>query len=184
MIMHRAVLLCIMATKAQRHERIARIIQEHTIWSQHELADRLARAGYAVTQATLSRDLTRMGVLKGPAGYVLPEMAAVGASAMDHRRGATVIAGHAAGAGVNEERDAMLERALRRELRAIDAAGNLIVIRTDAGHANALAIEIDRIRMPDVLGTIAGDDTVFLALRSAAAAGRLARRFRSATANN
>ncbi len=172
-----------MATKAQRHERIARIIQEHTVWSQHELADRLARAGFAVTQATLSRDLTRMGVLKGPAGYVLPEMAATGAGAgaWTHAWGK---GGAVAGAGVNEERDLMLERTLRRELRAIDAAGNLIVIRTDAGHANALAVEIDRIRMPEILGTIAGDDTVFLALRSATAAGRLARRFRSVTSNN
>jgi transcriptional regulator of arginine metabolism len=167
-----------MINRPQRHERIARIIQEHAIWSQQELADRLAKAGFAVTQATLSRDLARMGVLKGPAGYVLPEMAAARAMPGPHR------GGHAAGAGVIEERDAMLERALRRELRAIDAAGNLIVIRTDAGHANALAVEIDRIRMPEVLGTIAGDDTVFLALRSAAAAGRLARRFRSATTNN
>jgi transcriptional regulator of arginine metabolism len=173
-----------MITRPQRHERIARIIQEHTIWSQQELAERLAKAGFAVTQATLSRDLTRMGVLKGPAGYVLPEMAAAGATAVNHRRGAMAVAGHAAGAGVNEERDMLLERALRRELRAIDAAGNLIVIRTDAGHANALAVEIDRIRMPEVLGTIAGDDTVFLALRSAAAAGRIARRFRSVTTNN
>src|SRR5690349_21383978 len=65
-----------MATKAQRHERIARLVQDHAIHSQQELSDRLVKAGIDVTQATLSRDLQGMGVLKGPGGYVLPQQAA------------------------------------------------------------------------------------------------------------
>jgi transcriptional regulator of arginine metabolism len=89
-----------------------------------------------------------------------------------------------AGAGVDESDDPTLQRMLRRELRAIEAAGNLVVIRTDAGHASALAVEFDRVRPRDVLGTIAGDDTIFLATRSGSAATRLVRRVRSRALNN
>ena len=78
--------------------------------------------------------------------------------------------------------DVLLSRVLRRELRAADAAGNLIIIRTDAGHANALAIELDRARPPEVVGTIAGDDTIFLAARNRTAATRFVKRLRSLTA--
>jgi transcriptional regulator of arginine metabolism len=166
------------ASRPQRQERIARIIQEHTVWSQQELQERLAKAGFEVTQATLSRDLTRMGVLKGPHGYLLPQNAGAGVNG----GGAT---GHvAAGAGadvVDDEADVMLQRTLRRELRAIDAAGNLVIVRTDAGHANALAIEIDRARPTEIVGSIAGDDTIFLAASNDAAAKRLVKRFRSLT---
>jgi transcriptional regulator of arginine metabolism len=166
-----------MPTKAQRQDRIARIIAEQTVWSQQELQERLARAGFAVTQATLSRDLTRLGVLKGPGGYVLP--ASPGAAAVS----ATEPAG-SHGVAVGIDGDALLQRTLRRELRAVHAAGNLVIVRTDAGHANALAIEIDRARQPEVVGSIAGDDTIFLAARSGSAATRLVKRFKSLTSNN
>lgn len=163
-----------MALQAQRHERIARIIQEHTIWSQQELQQRLAKAGFEVTQATLSRDLTHMGVLKGPHGYILPATAGTGGPAE------MALTGN----GAEDEADAMLQRTLRRELRAIDAAGNLVIVRTAAGHANALAVEIDRARPAEILGSIAGDDTIFLATRSDNAAMRLVRKFRSLTSSN
>ena len=144
-----------MATKAQRHERIARLVQDHAIHSQQELSERLSRAGIEVTQATLSRDLQHLGVLKGPGGYVLPQAAA-----------------NAGRAPVKAE-NTPLQRTLRRELRSIEAAGNLVVVRTDAGHANALAVEIDRVRLPEILGTIAGDDTLLLVVRRPEIAARL-----------
>lgn len=155
-----------MVTKAQRHERIARLVQGQVIYSQQELQEMLAKAGIAVTQATLSRDLSSMGVLKGPGGYVLPSVNA------------------AAAAAPGESAEALLQRTLRREMRGIDTGGNLVVIRTDVGHANVLAVELDRVHPSEVLGSIAGDDTIFLATRSSAAAAKLARRLKELVANN
>ncbi len=155
-----------MVTKAQRHERIARLVQGQVIYSQQELQEMLAKAGIAVTQATLSRDLSSMGVLKGPGGYVLPGVNA------------------AAAAAPGESAEALLQRTLRREMRGIDTGGSLVVIRTDVGHANVLAVELDRVHPSEVLGSIAGDDTIFLATRSSAAAAKLARRLKELVANN
>ncbi len=150
-----------MATKAQRHERIARLVHDHVISSQQELQERLARAGIAVTQATLSRDLQGLGMLKGVGGYVLPQV--------DHPHSGTTA----------EPAEVLLKRCLRREMRSINSANNLVVIRTDAGHANALAIEIDRVRLPEVIGTIAGDDTILLIVKRNAAATKLVSRLKS-----
>ena len=164
-----------MVTKAQRHERIARLVQDQGIHSQQELSDRLAKAGIEVTQATLSRDLQSMGVLKGPGGYVLPQPAGSASGLLPGfvASGATRAAKTGAKGGHRPELEALLQRTLRRELRSIDAAGNLVVIRTDAGHANALAVEIDRVRLPEILGTIAGDDTLLLVVRRPEIAARL-----------
>lgn len=158
-----------MITKAQRHERIARLVQGQVIYSQQELQELLAKSGIEVTQATLSRDMTSMGVLKGPGGYVLPGNGVAAATA-------------AAAPGDNAE--ALLRRTLRREMRGIDTGGSLVVIRTDVGHANVLAVELDRVHPREVLGSIAGDDTIFLATRSNAAAAKLARRLKELVESN
>jgi transcriptional regulator of arginine metabolism len=155
-----------MLTKAQRHDRIARLVQGQTIYSQQELQDLLAKSGIEVTQATLSRDLAAMGVLKGPSGYVLPSQAA------------------AVAAVPGDTAEALLQRTLRREMRSIDVGGSLVIIRTDAGHANVLAVELDRARPDEVLGSIAGDDTIFLATRGTSAASKLARRLKTLVENN
>ena len=143
-----------MLTKPRRQDLIARLVHERPMQSQHDLLTALAAKSVRVNQATLSRDLQEMGVLKGPAGYVLPSQ--VGTSADEQS----------------------LAARLRRELKSIDHSGNTVVIRTDAGHANALAVEMDRARLEDVLGTIAGDDTIFVVVRRGRSAARLARRFR------
>ena len=113
-----------------------------------------------MTQATLSRDLAEIGVLKGPDGYQLPGAATVPA---------------------NEE---TLARVLRRELLSATAGGTLVVLKTLPGHGNALAIELDRAStagaIKGVLGSIAGDDTIFLAASSELAARRLAKELRGA----
>ena len=144
------------AMKSRRHAAIRTLISSSEIYSQHELAQLLAREGIEATQATLSRDLTELGVLKGPDGYQLPG-AAVAAPAPD----------------------AALARVLRRELISISVGGTLVVLKTPTGHGNALAFELDRMRMQGILGTIAGDDTVFLAATTPLAARRIAKELRS-----
>jgi transcriptional regulator of arginine metabolism len=141
--------------KSRRHAVIRNIIAAGEIYSQHELATLLAREGSEATQATLSRDLAELGVLKGPDGYQLP------------------------GAGIAAlPTEALLARALKRELVSMDVGGTLVVLKTPSGHGNALAIEIDRARLDGALGTIAGDDTVFLAARSEMSARRIAKELR------
>ncbi len=139
----------------QRRARIAALIGANQLWSQQELSDLLRkREGIAVTQATLSRDLTELGVVKGPTGYMLP--------------GSTP----ALPAG---DREAVLATALRQHLISVTRGGTLVVLKTPSGHANSLAIELDRAGLPGTLGTIAGDDTIFVAAKDVDAATTLAR---------
>ena len=139
----------------QRRARIAALIGANQLWSQQELSDLLRkREGIVVTQATLSRDLTELGVVKGSTGYMLP--------------GSTP----ALPAG---DREAMLATALRQHLISVTRGGTLVVLKTPSGHANSLAIELDRAGLPGTLGTIAGDDTIFVAAEDLAAATSLAR---------
>lgn len=142
--------------KSRRHAAIRTLIAAGEIRSQHELAGLLARDGIEATQATLSRDLAELGVLKGPDGYRLPgDLPAV------------------------LPPEAALGRALKRELISVDVGGTLVVLKTPIGHGNALAIELDRARLNGALGTIAGDDTVFLAARSELSARRIAKELRT-----
>ena len=141
--------------KTRRHNLICTLIESGEIFSQADLAKRLARSGIEATQATLSRDLAELGVLKGASGYQLPG---------------------AAPAVTTPE--VGLARALKRELVSVDVGGSLVVLKTPTGHGNALAIELDRARLSGVLGTIAGDDTVFLAASSDLAARRIAKELR------
>lgn len=139
----------------QRRARIAALIGANQLWSQQELSDLLRkREGITVTQATLSRDLTELGVVKGPTGYMLA--------------GATP----ALPAG---DREAVLATALRQHLLSVARGGTLVVLKTPSGHANSLAIELDRAGLPGTLGTIAGDDTIFVAAKDVDAATTLAR---------
>jgi len=152
------------ADRSKRQRRIAEILSapsDRPVLSQEELRDRLVRGGFSVTQATLSRDLRALGVMKGPGGYVLPRQGASGAGG----RGSVPI-------------DQGLRSSLGRGLVSVEAAGTLVVIRTEPGHASALALEIDRTPPKGAAGTVAGDDTIFVATRSLAAAKALARFFR------
>ncbi len=150
------------ADRSKRQRRIAEILSapsDRPVLSQEELRDRLGRGGFSVTQATLSRDLRALGVMKGPGGYVLPRQGAPGG------RGSVPI-------------DQGLRSSLGRGLVSVEAAGTLVVIRTEPGHASALALEIDRTPPKGAAGTVAGDDTIFVATRSLAAAKALAKFFR------
>lgn len=127
--------------------------------SQELLARALARMGLRATQATISRDLHALGVIKGPAGYTLPE--SVVATAAVQGPG-----------GEGNELDALL----RRHAVSIVPADSLVVVRTAPGHANLLALAFDRWPPDQALGTVAGDDTIFIATASRAAARRLTAR--------
>ena len=143
--------------KVQRQRMIADWLREHRVGSQEEVVARLSLSGIAATQATVSRDLLEIGAVKlkrdGTIRYVMPDQ---------------VEPGHAA---------AKLDRLLAEWVDAIIPAGNLLVLKTPPGSANLVANALDCADVPDIAGTIAGDDTIFVALAdgvdSHAAAERL-----------
>jgi transcriptional regulator of arginine metabolism len=142
-------------TKAARLDRIVGLIRARPVRSQTELADLLAADGIQVTQATLSRDLEELGAVKvrgtDGAAYLIPE------------DGNPVLR-------QAEQAPARLVRLLRELLTGADASGNLVVLRTPPGAAQFLASAFDRSGLPDVVGTIAGDDTILVVAREPAAA--------------
>ena len=131
-------------SKSQRQRMIADWVRSERIGSQDELVARLAGEGVSATQATVSRDLDELGALRvrrdGGAHYVL---------------------GGEADIAVTGSR---LDRLLSEWVDSILVSGNLLILRTPPGSANLVANAIDRAAMPDVAGTIAGDDTIFVAL--------------------
>jgi transcriptional regulator of arginine metabolism len=144
------------ATKAARHARIAAVLARCAVHSQPELARLLAADGFAVTQATLSRDLDELGAVKlrgadGSLVYALP-----GEGGDRTPRGPEAAAAC----------EARLARTLEDLLVRADASANLVVLRTPPGGAHLLASAVDRAGLPDVLGTVAGDDTVLLVCRA------------------
>jgi transcriptional regulator of arginine metabolism len=140
-------------TKAARHAKISALVRSMPIHSQTVLARLLADEGMAVTQATLSRDLEELGAVKlrgadgAPASYVLPE------------EGAAPLRPSAA------PPDQLLRR-LQELLVGADASGNLAVLRTPPGAAQFLASGLDRSGLPEIIGTIAGDDTILVITRA------------------
>ena len=131
-------------TKNQRQRMITDWLREHRVGSQEELVARLSLAGIAATQATVSRDLLELGAVKlkrgGSIRYVMPDQ---------------VEAGHAA---------QKLDRLLTEWVDAIIPAGNLIVLKTPPGSANLVANALDAAGLEEVAGTLAGDDTIFVAI--------------------
>ncbi len=145
-----------MTSAERRRDAVARIIRSRRIGTQDELLSALASAGFRATQATLSRDLARLGARRvsrpqGGTVYELSDGAPAGASGLG---------------------------ALRGVVAEITANTSLVVIRTHPGSAPAIARAIDLAEIPEVLGTIAGDDTIFVApsggLRPRRLASRLA----------
>ncbi|MEN3356870.1 MAG: transcriptional regulator of arginine metabolism [Mycobacteriales bacterium] len=153
-------------TKAARQARIADLVSRRPVRSQAELADLLAADGVAVTQATLSRDLEELGAVKLRSGG--------GAPAYHVPADGDVRPGRA----VAELGPSRMVRLLADLLVGVDASGNLAVLRTPPGAAQLLASAIDRAGMPDVVGTVAGDDTLLLVARAADGGQALAQRMR------
>jgi len=142
------------APRDERRSRILEIVGGQRVKNQQELQALLAARGIEVNQATLSRDLRDLGLLKGPRGYELP--------------GGTPAA--------SSDTAMALFAAARTWLAEARSAGSLVVLKTPPGGANPLAIALDRARLEGVVGTIAGDDTVFVAAADATHARRLVRR--------
>jgi transcriptional regulator of arginine metabolism len=130
--------------KAARQRALTALLRTRQVSSQARVLDHLRLQGFDATQATVSRDLEELGAVKvrGPDGrlvYALPEPEAPQGAAHDEVR-----------------------RVLGASLLAIVPSGNLVVLRTPPGHANALASALDRAGLAGVAGTVAGDDTVLV----------------------
>jgi transcriptional regulator of arginine metabolism len=157
-------------SKPARQARIASILGRAQVRSQEELAELLARqAGVQVTQATLSRDLDELGVVKlrvgGSLVYSLPDgPAGPGPTSPDP-------------AGAPPATDGRLTRHLAELLTSAEASANLVVLRTPAGAAQFLASVIDHAALPALLGTVAGDDTVLVIARDPSGGNALAAEF-------
>ena len=145
-------------TQAARRTRISELLEETSIRSQEELRSRLASEGFDVTQATVSRDLLELGAVKavdgqGGIAYRLPEDSA--GTRQGRGQGARAAGVHRAA------------RAFQDLVVSVDHSANIVVVRTPPGGAQYLASTIDRSHWDSVLGTVAGDDTVFLVTRDA-----------------
>ena len=144
--------------KERRQKAIAEIIRKGALASQEELAERLSSLGFAATQATISRDLEQIGAVKvrrsGQLSYALPDELR---SASTPRLGAM----------------------LRDFVRSIDTAANLVVLKTPPGSAHLIGVVLDQSDLAEIVGTICGDDTIFIACGSAKIAAGLATRLRA-----
>ena len=142
-------------TNAARHRRIVEILDRVPVGSQAALAELLAADDFVVTQATLSRDLDELGAVKvvSAAGELVYAVPAEGG---DTRPQAP-----------DTESAARLARVAQDVLVSVDSSANIVVLRTPPGGAQYLASALDRSDWPDVIGTVAGDDTVLLVTRAA-----------------
>ena len=145
--------------KERRQRALADVIRSGALASQEELVERLGELGFAVTQATISRDLDQIGAIKvrrdGQLSYALPE----------------------------EERSAAprLSAVFRDWVRSVEAARNLVVIKTPPGSAHLIGVALDQSDFPEIVGTICGDDTIFVACRTGEDAEALSMTLRSAS---
>ncbi len=133
--------------KTQRLSAILDVVEHEAVRSQEQLRQRLATRGFVVTQATLSRDIKELGLLKRSSdGAYQP-------SSVEETPQTTALG--------------TLAKALTEYLINIEPVQQLIVLRTGAGQAQLLGLAIDRSRMPEVVGTLAGDDTILIIARDA-----------------
>ncbi|MCI9219580.1 MAG: arginine repressor [Lachnospiraceae bacterium] len=145
--------------KGNRQERMVEIIRKYDVGTQEELAERLREAGFPVTQATVSRDIRELKLSKVPTAeggqkYVL----------LEQEEG---------------ERGDRYVRVLQDAYSSMAAAQNLLVIKTVSGMAMAAATALDALKFPEVVGCIAGDDTIFVATHTLEEAGALMERISS-----
>ena len=146
--------------KQNRHMAIKQIITTKPIRSQEELRKELGRAGWKVTQATLSRDLRDLGVAR----LAMPE----GMRYALHP----------------ESEDRRMTAFLAYEIEWVEANESLIVMRTLPGRAQGVAEVLDSLHLPDVLATLAGDNTIFIMPRSVTKIPQLVKRLKSVTSEH
>lgn len=136
-----------MLSKEQRQKRIQDIIARESVSTQGELVDRLRAEGVAVTQATISRDINELRLVRMPVGRGRHRYALAHSSTQEN---------------VEEE----LARLFQNFVHDVDRGENMLVIRTADGHATGVALLLDRLRRDDIVGTIAGEDTIFVVART------------------
>ncbi|HEX6643557.1 MAG TPA: hypothetical protein VF037_02710 [Gemmatimonadales bacterium] len=145
------------ADRRKRHVKILELIATRSVHTQEELAEALAQEGWEVTQSSISRDIAALGLVKVSGAYRKPEPQAAASDDPDERRIADGVIG-------------------------ADPAGDaLIVLHTPPGEASRVGAALDRLAWPEVIGTLAGDDTIFVAVRDRSAQQRTLREVRRLT---
>ena len=141
--------------KTYRQSTIVEIVENEAITSQEQLRERLHGRGIEATQATLSRDIRDLGLIKRPVDGAYRRPGAALEPAVDAEEG--------------------FRTAVADYLKRYEAVQQMLVLKTDSGEAQPLALAIDRTKQHDVAGTIAGDDTILVICRTPDAAAALAR---------
>ncbi len=131
-----------MISKRARQARIVEIVRRLPVASQERLSELLRGQGIEVTQSTLSRDVRELGLVKIRGIY-------------HHATGANAPAG-----------PDHVRRSLQQLVVCTDSSGNIVVLKTSPGNGHALGVVLDSAQWPEIIGTVAGDDTVFVLLRS------------------
>lgn len=134
--------------KNARQQKILELIKKHDIDTQDTLIKKLAEEGYIVTQTTASRDIRQLNLIKGMTAngtykYIAP------------------------GEGFGSEKRApIINSAITDAVTRVEAAGHIVVVKTYAGMANAIAVCVDSLRHDDIVGSVAGDDTILLVVKT------------------
>jgi transcriptional regulator of arginine metabolism len=139
--------------RRERQSAILELVRDHALSTQAEVASALKDSGFDVVQTTVSRDIAELGLVKvrAPSGRLV----------------------YAPPGSTDADRLRALGAALRRYAMTVEAAGALVVVTTPSGYANALAQAIDEATHPAIAGTIAGDNTIFIAARDGISAQAL-----------
>ena len=145
-------------SKAQRQHRIEQLIEQNSVTSQGQLVELLAKSGVDATQATVSRDLEEIGAVKvraagGEPVYAVPELPKDRVAPEEH-----------------------LRRVLGDWVVDVSSSSNLVVVRTPPGSAHVVASALDRASLKEILGTVAGDDTIIVVAAERTGGSALARR--------
>jgi transcriptional regulator of arginine metabolism len=143
-----------MIAKKARQGRILDIVRKHPVRSQEELSSLLKTENVPVTQSTLSRDIRELNLIKVRGRYQSP------------------------GEMPPEASSGLLRRALAQYVLSTGISGNIVVIKTSPGNAHSVGVVLDAAQWPEVLGTVAGDDTIFVLARSARSSNKLLQRIR------
>lgn len=138
-----------MGDRQERHRRILDVISSRAIGTQRELSDALAAAGISTTQSTVSKDLKQLGIVKSPDG----------AGGLRYQAPANASTAYESGSD-------LLARELRDFVVETGGAGHTLVLKTITGHAQGVCEAIDRAGWSEVVGTIAGENTIFILCQS------------------
>ena len=144
-----------MITKKARQGRILEIVRKRSVRSQEELSSILSTENVPVTQSTLSRDIRELGLIKARGKYQSPEDKLPPAQ--------------------NE----YLRRALEQYVLSTGVSGNIVVVKTSPGNAHSVGVVLDAAQWPEVMGTIAGDDTIFVLAQNGRAGKKILERIRT-----